>query len=230
MGIPPLPPMPQGPTFMRQPGQVIQGPGLPFRQPASGQIIDGLRSFVQNFVGMKTQAQEMYKQTFYEGLQQKMAGIPTNDDELARYAKKAGLPIRTNPYSDEEKAWMRAKSSNPQMQPLSNDPGALVASQQANAATGGSAWPQPPPPQAPQQSMLQRLAQTVLGPRTTPGMGQPGTPMGNFLSQVGQASQQAGSTLPGQISQQGRVSALKELADRLGVDSSKINVQNAAAL
>jgi hypothetical protein len=235
-----LPPMPAAPMPVQGMRAQINNPppGTQFRPNAPADITQGLASFVKNYVGMKTQAQEMYKQKFYEGLQAKMAGIPTNDEQLVKWAKKANLPIRTEPYTDEEKAWAQAKAQGgapPMQNAQATGPAASPLSQAlafgASQSPTGSMPPQPPaPPMAQPGGFMSRLRQGIMGPKVPPGAGLPGTPAGDWLNSVAQAAQASGSTLPGQILQQGRFQALDESLKRNGLNVAQMNAKQQATM
>jgi hypothetical protein len=238
MGIPPLPPLPQGPGAVGPVGGGVMTPpmGTQFRPQPAADVTNGLADFVKNFVGMKTQAQQMYQDKFWNMLKMKQAGIPIDDEEAAKYAKKGGLPVRTEPWTDEEQAWMKAQpaaqASNAaiNMQSAAGYPNPQAPPGLAATAAPGQG-PQPaPPPMAQPQGFWNNLKQAIMGPNVPPGAGGPGTPMGNFMQSVGQAAQGAGATIPGQIATAGQFQnvALQDKKAEAGLKT--IGVGNAQQL
>lgn len=194
---PPSTPAPQGTT--------------PYAPSGVAQVFKGVNDFVQNFLSMKEAEKASNKQKFYEGVQNKMIGLPVDDRLLMKYAQKAGLGLRNEPYSPEEKQYLQDQQQNQDIQSkvkLGMDPtlSAMVPGAQQAYNQGAQQFSQPPqaPPGPPSPGIGQRIGQ-FFGHTPPPN---PQGPAMQMLSQLGAASQ-IGGGLPGQVADEKNLSVMQ---------------------
>lgn len=221
--------IPQLPMFQPQQVQVQPGPHpqpynappgtMPYATNPAADLVGGINSFVQNFVGMKQAREQSYKTKFMEGIQQKMLGLPVDDEKLMQYAQKGGLNLKTTAPTPEELAYQ-----NQQKQVSQGDGNAMAAM----VGPGGQMQPpggQPPPMAPPQQPGGMRGM--LAGVQRGMGMGQPpvsmNSPTGQWLQQLTDAVKMGGG-LPGQIAQREHMSTLEDKLKEKGIDLSSMTM------
>lgn len=223
-------PLPQAPTANVAPGVTGGGsvntnipPGsLPYRPSIPAEAMQGVSSFMQNFMQMRQASREMNKQKFLEGVQfHQSTGIPISDQDgkkLMQYAKRGGLDyLPTEPPTQQEQDYAQAQQQQQQQQEAMGRMLASPNSLQASAALSPTGVLSPeqqqtadtlaagPGPGQPPPTFMQRVG-NALGLRTPQVSMQ--SPMGQWLQNLSQASQ-IGGGLPGDIAQQRTLSNLE---------------------
>lgn len=217
----PMPPMVPGPSGGPV-GGMIQNPtgaqgGLPYAPNPLAGAAQGITSFVNNYLAEQEAVQQNAHSKFMQGVQASMLGIPVDQKQILKSARIAGIPIRTEPYTPEEKQYKLQKSQQDQawgqMMQGGMTPGVM---QQASQLAAGPIPTAPAPLQQP--GFFGRLGQAF-------GIGRPpvstDSPGGDWLRNLSAAAQ-VGGGLPGQVARQGETSNLQQALQRKGFDVSNM--------
>lgn len=188
----------------------------PYPQNGVGQVMQATTQFVQSFLANKKAAEENSKQKFFESVQLAALGLPVDSAQVMKYAQKAKIPLRNEPYTPEEQAAQKEMQAyqgiqangggggqTPPMDPmLAMVPGAAAAN-----AQGAQQFATPPPQVAPPAppGMWQKMQNVMHG---NPATGAP-NPQGPGMQSI-EALSQAGQTqggMAGDVAGQRQVSA-----------------------
>lgn len=183
---------PQGTMYPSAPGT------LPYSTTSSS-LVQGIGEFLKNFHAARDADKDRNRQMFETGLQNLMAGVPVDQKKLAKYAKRAGLPLD---FED--------KAPDTHVLPSTGD----QAAQAAMLAQGGmmpGVPPQaaaqaatPPPQQAPPPQVQPGLMDKL---KSSLGMGGIGanSPVMQYLGQMGEMGKTNLATQGGEAKQKNNI-------------------------
>lgn len=157
-----LPPIPSpGPPQIGPQGSVYpQAPGtLPYSTTGPA-IVQGISQFMNNFTQMRQAERDRYHQMFESGVQNMMAGIPVDTKKLAKYAKRANLPIN---FEEPTQLDVEHKAMNAMQASLASGASQVPGPSGAGIQQAAKQSPMAQPPPQAQPGLLDRLKQGLLG-------------------------------------------------------------------
>lgn len=209
-------PLPMLPGMMPQNTPEPQGGVTPYKPNVAAGVVQGINAFVNNYLQTQDLLQQTAQRRFMGAIQAKMIGLPVDDEQVMKWAKQAKIPLRTDPYTPEEKAF-QAQQKQYQDAWSALQSGGGVSPDQAQVLNQ-------PPPQAPatQTQTQPGLLGRMLAPFRR-GQISTDSPAGDWLRRLSEAVGVSGG-LPGQIAQAGERSNIEQGLFRQGAGLQSLTI------